>query len=77
VGSTSCSSEETIHIHKDAGTGGNICAKIVFFLLLGALVVMVGLIVTEYRGSGDGKYPFSIRKVKIFLVIWWLIGSSC
>jgi hypothetical protein len=60
VGSSVFSSDETIHVHKDAGTGGNVCAKMVFFLLLGALVVMVGLIVTEYRGSSDGKYPFSI-----------------
>jgi hypothetical protein len=66
VGSSSFSSDETIHIHKDTGTGGNICAKIVFFLLLGALAVMVGLIVTEYRGSSDGKYPFSMRNVRIF-----------
>jgi hypothetical protein len=48
------------------GTGGNICAKIVFFLLLGALAVMVGLIVTEYRGSSDGKYPFSMSNFSIF-----------
>jgi hypothetical protein len=61
VGSSSFSSDETIHIDKDAGTGGNICAKIVFFLLLGVLLVMVGLIVTEYRGSSDGKYPSDMR----------------
>jgi hypothetical protein len=60
VGSSSFSSDETIHIHKDMGTGGNICAKVVFFLLLGALAVMVGLILTEYRGSSDGKCSLSI-----------------
>lgn len=59
VGSSTFSSDETIHVHKDTGTGGNICAKVVFFLLLGALAVMVGLILTEYRGSSDGKYCFS------------------
>jgi hypothetical protein len=62
VGSSTFSSDETIHIHKDTGTGGNICAKVVFFLLLGALAVMVGLILTEYRGSSDGKYCLSMQK---------------
>jgi hypothetical protein len=69
VGSSSCSSDETIHIYKDTGTGGNICAKIVFFLLLGALAVMVGLIVTEYRGSSDGKYSFSMSNFSIFIYL--------
>ncbi|KDR14347.1 Aspartyl/asparaginyl beta-hydroxylase [Zootermopsis nevadensis] len=57
VGSSTFSSDETIHVHKDTGTGGNICAKVVFFLLLGALAVMVGLILTEYRGSSDVDTP--------------------
>ncbi|XP_069678126.1 aspartyl/asparaginyl beta-hydroxylase isoform X6 [Periplaneta americana] len=55
--SSNFSSDENIHVHKDAGTGGNICAKIVFFMLLGALAVMVGLILTEYRGSSDVDTP--------------------
>uniref|UniRef100_A0A1B6D2B4 Uncharacterized protein n=1 Tax=Clastoptera arizonana TaxID=38151 RepID=A0A1B6D2B4_9HEMI len=46
-------SEEVIHIQKDQILGGNACAKIIFFCLLGVLGVMVGLIITEYRGSGE------------------------
>lgn len=50
------SAEETFHVHKDGGgTGGNFLAKIVFFVLMAALVVMIGLVITEYRGSTDGK----------------------
>ncbi|XP_075213359.1 aspartyl beta-hydroxylase isoform X2 [Lycorma delicatula] len=45
--------EEVIHVQKDALLGGNICAKIVFFCLLGAIGVMVGLIIVEYRGSKE------------------------
>lgn len=47
--------EEVIHVQKDALLGGNICAKIVFFCLLGAIGVMVGLIIIEYRGTTDSK----------------------
>ena len=52
---TPFSADETFHVHKDGGTGGNFLAKIVFFVLMAALVVMVGLVITEYRGSTDGK----------------------
>lgn len=48
------SPDEQIHVYKESRLGGNICAKIVFFLLLGTLTVMVGLIITEYRGSSEG-----------------------
>nr|XP_015833407.1 PREDICTED: aspartyl/asparaginyl beta-hydroxylase isoform X3 [Tribolium castaneum] len=42
-----------IHVHKEDGTGGGICAKIVFFLLFSALAVLIGLIITEHRGLTD------------------------
>ncbi|XP_057665804.1 aspartyl/asparaginyl beta-hydroxylase isoform X3 [Diorhabda carinulata] len=42
-----------IHLHKDEGTGGGICAKFVFFILFSALTVLIGLIITEYRGLTD------------------------
>uniref|UniRef100_A0A1B6M099 Aspartyl beta-hydroxylase/Triadin domain-containing protein n=1 Tax=Graphocephala atropunctata TaxID=36148 RepID=A0A1B6M099_9HEMI len=46
-------SDEVIHVHKESNLGGNICSKIVFFGLLGALGVMVGLIIIEYHGTTD------------------------
>jgi len=49
------SSDELIHVHKESRLGGNICAKIVFFILLGTIAVAVGLIIIEYKGSGDGE----------------------
>ncbi|XP_063929190.1 aspartyl/asparaginyl beta-hydroxylase isoform X3 [Zophobas morio] len=43
----------TIHVHKEDGTGGGICAKIIFFILFTALAVLIGLIITEHRGLTD------------------------
>lgn len=48
-------SDEVIHIHKESKLGGNICSKIVFFCLLGALGFMISLIIIEYHGTNDGK----------------------
>ncbi|CAG9769531.1 unnamed protein product [Ceutorhynchus assimilis] len=42
-----------IHIYKDGATGGNICAKIVFFFLLSALAVLIGLIIKENEGLNE------------------------
>ncbi|CAG9828777.1 unnamed protein product [Diabrotica balteata] len=42
-----------IHVHKEEGTGGGICAKLVFFILFSALAVLIGLIITEHRGLTD------------------------
>ncbi|XP_044766094.1 aspartyl/asparaginyl beta-hydroxylase isoform X2 [Coccinella septempunctata] len=42
-----------IHVHKEEGTGGGICAKIVFFILFSALIILIGLIITEHRGLTD------------------------
>ncbi|XP_025829421.1 aspartyl/asparaginyl beta-hydroxylase [Agrilus planipennis] len=39
------------NVHKDSG--GGFCAKIVFFILLTALAVLIGLIITEHRGLSD------------------------
>uniref|UniRef100_A0A6P7G8C3 Midasin isoform X5 n=1 Tax=Diabrotica virgifera virgifera TaxID=50390 RepID=A0A6P7G8C3_DIAVI len=45
--------DQKIHVHKDEGTGGGICAKLVFFILFSALAVLIGLIITEHRGLTD------------------------
>lgn len=45
-----------IHVHKERSTGGGICAKFVFFILLAILAVLIGLIITEHRGLTDRKY---------------------
>lgn len=42
-----------MHIHKEHGTGGHWCAKVVFFLLLAILAGLVGLIILENRGQSD------------------------
>lgn len=44
-----------IHVHHEGGTGGGICAKIIFFLLFSALAVLVGLIIIEHRGLTECK----------------------
>lgn len=45
-----------IHVHKESSTGGGLCAKFVFFILLAVLAVLIGLIITEHRGLTDCKY---------------------
>ncbi|KAH1023489.1 hypothetical protein HUJ04_012686 [Dendroctonus ponderosae] len=52
-GPLSSNEDVTIHLHKDGGTGGNICAKIVFFFLFSALIVLVGLIIKENQGLNE------------------------
>ncbi|XP_031337006.1 aspartyl/asparaginyl beta-hydroxylase isoform X3 [Photinus pyralis] len=42
-----------IHLHKEATTGGGLCAKLVFFVLLTILSTLIGLIITEHRGLTD------------------------
>lgn len=44
----------TIHIYKESSTGGHWCARIIFFVLLAALVGLIGLIIFEHRGTTDG-----------------------
>lgn len=48
--------DQNIHVHKERTTGGGFCAKFVFFILLSALAVLIGLIITEHRGLTDRKY---------------------
>lgn len=63
---TNASSDDVnIHVHKEGGTGGGICAKLVFFVLLSALVVVLGMIITQYRGLTDGKYPKYLSHKKV------------
>ncbi|XP_018578910.1 aspartyl/asparaginyl beta-hydroxylase isoform X1 [Anoplophora glabripennis] len=49
----SSNDDVNIHVHKESGTGGGICAKLVFFVLLSALAVVIGMIITQYRGLTD------------------------
>ncbi|XP_050314825.1 aspartyl/asparaginyl beta-hydroxylase isoform X4 [Anthonomus grandis grandis] len=42
-----------IHVHKDGGTGGNICSKIVFFFLFSTLILLIGLIIKENQGLNE------------------------
>ncbi|CAH1378327.1 unnamed protein product [Tenebrio molitor] len=51
--STNQNEDLNIHVHKEDGTGGGICAKIIFFLLFSALAILIGLIITEHRGLTD------------------------
>lgn len=46
---------QKFHVHKDATTGGHWCAKLVFFILMAALVGLIGLIILENRGLTDCK----------------------
>lgn len=59
------SADEQIHVYKESRLGGNICAKIIFFLLLATLAVMVGLIITEHRGSSEGKHTVGPPAVRV------------
>lgn len=54
--------DQNIHVHKERSTGGGICAKFVFFVLLGALAVIIGLIITEHRGLTDRKYSIITKE---------------
>jgi hypothetical protein len=55
VSGGSTGSDETIHVHKEASTGGSICAKLMFFTLLGGLFVMIGLVAINYQGDFQGE----------------------
>lgn len=70
------SEDLNIHIHKEGGTGGGICAKVVFFLLFSALVVLIGLIITEHRGLTDCKFQTIYRSNTNFSVISFISGYS-
>lgn len=54
----SSNEDVNIHVHKEGGLGGGICAKLVFFVLFSALAVLIGLTITEHRGLTDGKQLF-------------------
>lgn len=44
-----------IHLHKEEGTGGHWCAKILFFAVLAALTGAICLIIIEHQGESDGE----------------------
>lgn len=48
-----------MHSHKDVGTGGNMCTKIIFYTLLGTLLVMIGIILLDQRGLTDCEQQFN------------------
>lgn len=48
----------TIHVHKEEGTGGHWCARIIFFALFTVLIGLIGVIIFEYRGTTDGMKYF-------------------
>lgn len=73
---TTSGSDEIIHIQKDSRLGGNICAKIVFFCLLGALGVMIGLIITEYRGSNDVETQLPVDSPWSQMLEGWVDESA-
>lgn len=58
-----------IHVHKEGGTGGNVCSKIVFFFLFSALIVLVGLIIKENQGLNERKSKKTTRPNSISTVI--------
>lgn len=45
-----------IHVHHDGGTGGGICAKIIFFILFAILITLFGLIINEHRELSERKH---------------------
>lgn len=55
----------TLHVHKEGGTGGHWCAKVIFFALLAALVGILGIILIEHRGTTDGT-PSSIIIILVY-----------
>ncbi|XP_058810367.1 glutamic acid-rich protein [Phymastichus coffea] len=65
-GSTDQLENVAIHIHKESGTGGHWCAKIIFFALLAALLAGVVLIIVEHRGSADVDKPVRASQWTIF-----------
>uniref|UniRef100_A0A0C9QGB7 Uncharacterized protein n=1 Tax=Fopius arisanus TaxID=64838 RepID=A0A0C9QGB7_9HYME len=60
----------TIHIHKEGGTGGHWCAKIIFFVLLSVLVGLVGVIILESRGSTDVDTPVASSRWAMIFEGW-------
>ncbi|GAB0090328.1 aspartyl/asparaginyl beta-hydroxylase [Sergentomyia squamirostris] len=59
-----------LHVHKDHGTGGHWCAKIVFFSLMAILAGLVGLIILENRGLSDVDTPLSESRFSEILEGW-------
>lgn len=61
----------TIHVHKEGGTGGHWCARLIFFALLAILVGLIGVILIEHRGAADGKSKiyFHISVLHMFVEI--------
>ncbi|XP_053674416.1 uncharacterized protein LOC128724720 [Anopheles nili] len=59
-----------MHIHSDHGTGGNWCAKVVFFILLAGLGALIGLILIENQGLSNEDTPLSESRYSEFFNGW-------
>lgn len=51
-------------MHKEGGTGGHWCARIIFFSLLAILVGLIGIILIEHRGAADGEMGSSTNRLQ-------------
>lgn len=40
-----------IHIYEEPETGGNLCAKLMFFTLFSSLIVLIALVAINYQGD--------------------------
>ncbi|XP_015109360.1 glutamic acid-rich protein isoform X2 [Diachasma alloeum] len=70
IGSSDHGENVTIHVHKEGGTGGHWCAKIIFFVLLSVLVGLVGVIIFESRGSTDVDTPVASSRWAMIFEGW-------
>uniref|UniRef100_A0A182K298 Aspartyl/asparaginy/proline hydroxylase domain-containing protein n=1 Tax=Anopheles christyi TaxID=43041 RepID=A0A182K298_9DIPT len=59
-----------MHIQSDHGTGGNWCAKVVFFILLAGLGALIGLIIMENQGVSNEDTPLSESRYSEFFNGW-------
>jgi hypothetical protein len=45
-----------IHIYEEPETGGNLCAKLMFFTLFSSLIVLIALVAINYQGDFQSMY---------------------
>jgi len=43
------------HIYEEPETGGNLCAKLMFFTLFSSLIVLIALVAINYQGDFQSK----------------------
>ncbi|XP_023301830.2 aspartyl/asparaginyl beta-hydroxylase isoform X1 [Lucilia cuprina] len=59
-----------LHIHEEHGTGGNWCAKTIFFSLMLLLLSVVCIIIMENRGISDVDTPLSESRFSNYFDGW-------